>query len=161
MNGLPTEQRFRATLAPRGPRGAWVFLPIPFDVAAVFGTRSRLPVSGTMNGVPFRNSLLPQGDGSHAMAVSKELQAGAGAGAGDTVEVVLDVDRAERSVDVPEDFQQALGHNARAAAAFGALAPSHKRAYVDWISGAKKEETRAGRIRKAADMLTEGTRTPR
>jgi uncharacterized protein YdeI (YjbR/CyaY-like superfamily) len=81
--------------------------------------------------------------------------------AGDTVDVVLDIDRNERTVDVPLDLQEALGHNARAAAAFGALAPSHKRAYVDWITSAKKDETRASRILKAADMLTAGTRSPR
>lgn len=33
------------------------------------------------------------------------------------------------------------------------LPPSHKRRYLDWINGAKREDTRIRRIRKAAAML--------
>ena len=58
----PAEQHFDAHLTARGPKGAWVFLSIPFDVQAVFGTRSKVPVAGTLNGVPFRLSLQPEGD---------------------------------------------------------------------------------------------------
>lgn len=71
----------------KGPGGAWTFLPIPFDVQQVFGSKARVPVSGTINGFPFRNSLMPEGDGTHSMMVSKELQSGAKAVAGEKVHV--------------------------------------------------------------------------
>ncbi|HLZ15139.1 MAG TPA: YdeI/OmpD-associated family protein [Candidatus Saccharimonadales bacterium] len=38
---------------------------------------------------------------------------------------------------------------------FAALPPSHRREYIIWIEGAKKSETRAGRIQKMCTMLTE------
>ncbi|TRZ56589.1 MAG: DUF1905 domain-containing protein [Rhodocyclaceae bacterium] len=79
------KQRFDAELVGRGPKGAWTFLPIPFNVQAVFGSKAGVPVAGTLNGFAFRNSLLPNGDGTHSMAVNKELQAWANAKAGDTV----------------------------------------------------------------------------
>ena len=69
------QQRFKAKLTSRGPGGAWTFLPIPFDVEKAFGSKARVSVAGTMNGCAFQNSLLPQGDGTHQMAVSKDLQA--------------------------------------------------------------------------------------
>ncbi len=53
-------------------------LSAPFDVVAVFGTRARVPVRGTINGFPFRSSLMPMG-GCHRMVVNKTIRAGASA----------------------------------------------------------------------------------
>jgi len=50
------------------PRGSWTFLEIPFSVETAFGSKGRVAVAVTMNGFAFQNSLLPQGDGTHAMA---------------------------------------------------------------------------------------------
>src|ERR1700741_4007204 len=43
-------------------------LSAPFDVEKTFGTRARVPVRGTINGFPFRSSLMPMG-GCHRMVV--------------------------------------------------------------------------------------------
>jgi len=154
------KQRFSTKLIARGPRGSWIFLVAPFSVEAVFGSKARVPVRGTINGFAFRTSLIPEGDGTHYMAVNKAMQEGAGATAGDTVSVEMDVDRAERTVDVPEDLERALKKRAAVRAAFASLSYSHKKEYVDWITGAKKAETRAHRIEKAVGMLETG-KTPK
>jgi hypothetical protein len=39
--------------------GVVAALTPPFDVVEVFGTRARVPVRGTINGYPFRSSLMP------------------------------------------------------------------------------------------------------
>ena len=101
-------QKFKAELIGRGPGGAWVFLPIPFNVEKVFGTKARVAVKGTMNGFPFRNSLMPEGDGTHSMMVSKELRKGAQAEIGDTVKVEMELDTAARVVAVPADLKSAF-----------------------------------------------------
>jgi hypothetical protein len=157
MDGT-NEQSFDSRLTARGPGGAWVFLPVPFDVEQVFGFRARVPVSGTVNGAPFRNSLLPEGDGTHAMAFGKDLQAAAGAKAGDTVHVILRLDTEPRVTEVPPDLQAALDPHPEAAEFFATLAPSHKKEYVVWIDSAKKPETRTARIAKAVAMLQAKTR---
>jgi len=133
-------------------------MPIPFDVAEVFGTRSRVAVSGTINGFAFRNSLMPEGDGRHSMTVSKELMAGAKAKAGELVKVTMKVDDAPRVVEVGGELEAALQSDGKAAEAFGALAYSHKKAYVDWIAGAKRAETRTKRAATAMEMLRAGKR---
>jgi hypothetical protein len=92
------EQRFTAKLLGRGPNTAWIFLPVPFNVAEVFGSKARVAVRGTLNGAPFRNSLLPNGDGTHSMPVNKELMASAKTSVGETVTVVMAVDK-ERSLE--------------------------------------------------------------
>jgi hypothetical protein len=155
------KEKFEAKLTAQGPGGAWTFLYIPFSVEEVFGSRARVSVSGTINGFPFRNSLLPMGGGTHRMAVSREMQAGAKAAAGDTVKVTMEVDRAERTIEVPKELEQALKKNKKAAEFFSSLSYSHKRAYTDWVGGAKQEATRASRAAKAIEMLAAGIKNQR
>lgn len=152
------KKEFEAKLVPRGPKGAWTFLLIPFDVNAAFGTRARVPVSGTANGFPFRNSLMPEGDGTHAMMFSKELQAGAGAGAGDLVRVVMQRDDAERTVSMPGELKRELARNKRASAAFATLTPSQKKEFANWIATAKQPATKASRAGKAVGLIAAGKR---
>jgi hypothetical protein len=150
------QQTFKAKLTAKGPKGAWTFLPVPFDVAEVFGTKAHVPVAGTINGFAFRNSLMPEGDGTHSMMVGKELQAGAKAQAGDVVSVVLKRDDEKWTVDVPAELAAALKKNKQAATFFATLAPSHKAEYASWIAAAKQAETRTSRAAKAVEMLTVG-----
>lgn len=147
---------FEAELRSKGPGGAWTYLAIPFDVLAAFGTRARVAVSGTINGFAFQNSLMPEGDGTHSMMVSKELQAGAGAVAGDVVTVVLQRDEQQRVVSVPRELEAALEQSPAAAATFAAMSYSQKKEYADWISSAKQQATQESRTAKAIQMLAEG-----
>jgi hypothetical protein len=68
------KQKFKARLIAKGPGGAWTYLPIPFDVYQALGSKSRFSVAGTFNEFPFRNSLMPEGDGTHSMMVSKNFR---------------------------------------------------------------------------------------
>jgi Bacteriocin-protection, YdeI or OmpD-Associated/Domain of unknown function (DUF1905) len=140
----------------KGPGGAWTHLPVPFDVNEVFGSKARLLVAGTINGFPFRNSLMPEGDGTHSMMVSKELQTGANARAGDIVSVTLEPDIEERVVSMPPELEAALTENQLAAAVFDMMTYSQRKEYVVWISTAKQEATKANRVKKAVDMLSAG-----
>jgi hypothetical protein len=152
------KQKFEAKLIGRGPGNAWTFLPIPFDVQKTFGSKARVAVVGTINGFPFRNSLMPEGDGTHAMMVNKELQKGAKATAGDTVAVVIDLDKTPRTVTVPDDLKVILAEHKPAETAFAKLAYSHKKAFLDWIDSAKRPETRVKRLKETIDMLEAGKR---
>jgi Domain of unknown function (DUF1905) len=87
-----SKQSFRAVLKREGGKGSWVTLTAPFRVEEVFGTRARVPVKGTINGVAFRNSLMPTGDGTHYLVVNGDLREAARADIGDEVEVVLEKD---------------------------------------------------------------------
>ena len=57
---------------------------------------------------------------------------------------------------VPQDFEAALRENSAAAQFFEGLAPSYRAEYVDWITGAKRDETRGKRIAQALEWLAEG-----
>lgn len=66
--------------------------------------------------------------------------------------------KAPRTIDVPEDFDAALAGDPAAAQFFGGLAPSHRYEYLEWITEAKRPETRARRIGQALEWLAEGKR---
>ena len=61
-------------------------------------------------------------------------------------------------VTVPPELKSAFAKNAKAKAAFEALAPSHKKDYVEWITEAKRDETRATRLKTTLQWLAEGKR---
>ncbi len=64
-------QTFKAVLQGYDQPGTWTFLVVPFNAQEVFGARARILVKGTVNGIPFRSSLMPRGDGSHFLVVNK------------------------------------------------------------------------------------------
>jgi Uncharacterized protein conserved in bacteria len=161
MRVAAMKQTFTTNLQAKGPSGAWTYMPIPFDVEAAFGTKARVAVAGTINGFAFRNSLMPEGDGTHSMMVNKDLQAGAKARAGDTVAVTMEKDEKERSIATPDDFAKALAKNKKAASTFAVLTHAQKKEFIDWISSAKQQATRDARITKATKMLAEGCKRVR
>ena len=57
---------------------------------------------------------------------------------------------------MPADFAAALRAAPAASAQFDAFAPSHRREYLDWITEAKRPDTRARRIAQAIEWLGEG-----
>ena len=144
--------QFTAKLEPVG--GGAIFT-LPFKESAKFDTRGIVPVVGTLNGYPFRSSIFPTGDGTHYMAVNKQVREGAGIKVGDRVKVSLERDTAPRTVAVPPDFDRALAKSKTVKARFDKLSYTHRKEYVQWIEGAKRPETRARRIEQAISRLKE------
>ena len=60
--------------------------------------------------------------------------------------------------EVPNDVRAAIDASAPAKATFDAFPPSAQRDYVEWITEAKREETRTKRIAQAVEWLAEGKR---
>jgi uncharacterized protein YdeI (YjbR/CyaY-like superfamily) len=66
--------------------------------------------------------------------------------------------KAPLRVVVPADLKQALGRNKKAQAAFDAFPPSCRREYVEWITEAKRAETRVKRLATTVEWLAQGKR---
>lgn len=64
--------------------------------------------------------------------------------------------RKKAKLVVPTELTRALKKNKKAAAAFEGFPPSHKREYADWISEAKRDETRKRRVDAAVEWMAEG-----
>jgi hypothetical protein len=127
----------------------------PVDVRKVFGTRGRVPVRGTINGFPYRSSLMPY-DGVHMMPVNKALCRGAGAGPGDMVEVVMERDVEERTVEAPPELKKELAKSKTAQANWEKMSFTNKKEMANCIREAKQEETRVRRLAKVMGILKSG-----
>jgi hypothetical protein len=138
-----------------GPGGG-AFVRLPGNAAEIFGTRARFPVRASFNGVVYRGSTMPLGDGTFCIGVTKAVQAHAGASVGDTVAVVVERDAGERTVDVPPDLAAALASHPEAAARFEAMGHTHRKEYAAWIASAKKPETRQRRLDQAIAKIAAG-----
>ena len=57
---------------------------------------------------------------------------------------------------IPDYLTTALKKNAKAKKTFENLTPSHQREYVEWITEAKRDETRERRVKTAIDWMSRG-----
>ncbi|HEX8634000.1 MAG TPA: YdeI/OmpD-associated family protein [Pyrinomonadaceae bacterium] len=151
---MTTTKRFRARLEKHDLIEA-ACITIPFDVDQTYGTRARVPVRGTLNGFPYRGSIVPMG-GKFIMAVNKQLRAGANAAGGDLVSVTMERDDEPRIITPPADLARALRANPTAQAAWDKLSYTHQKEHARAIEDAKRPETRLRRIEKTIAQLAEG-----
>ena len=130
-------------------------IEVPPEVVESFGAGKRPPVVVTVNGFEYRSTIAPMG-GMFLIPFSSDKRAATGIRGGDPIVVDLELDTAPRTVDVPDDLAAALDAKPGAREAWERLSPSHKKAHVTAIEGAKAAETRQRRIAKAIEALTGG-----
>jgi hypothetical protein len=151
-----TQHKFKVKLI--GHEGTQVAaLKLPFAVLEVFQTNGRVPVKGTINGFPFRSSLMNMGDG-HMMAVNAQLRAGARCKGGDAVDVVMELDEEERKVEVPAYLKKIINSDVKAKDFWSKLSFTHQKEYVREIDSAKRPETREKRIAAMMQSLRKSQR---
>jgi uncharacterized protein YdeI (YjbR/CyaY-like superfamily) len=61
-----------------------------------------------------------------------------------------------KPVVVPTDLASALKQNKKAHQTFASFSPSHQREYVEWLTEAKRDETRVKRLETTLAWLAEG-----
>jgi hypothetical protein len=148
---------FTATIQPGDAGGAFVFFP--YDVQQEFGTAGKVPIQATFDGIPYRGSLQKYGHPQHMLGLLKDIRQQLGKAPGDSVDVVLWKDAAERTLEVPPALLERMDQ-AGVRAFFDALSYTHRKEYSRWIAEAKKEETRLKRFDKAIEMMKQKIRTP-
>ncbi len=70
------------------------------------------------------------------------------------------IDAAKKLINLPRDFSTALDKNTIEAAFFNTLSFTNKKEYVEWIVTAKREETRATRVKESVERLRKGWKNP-
>ena len=64
--------------------------------------------------------------------------------------------KAAKPIRIPEDLAAALRRNRKARETFESFSPSHRREYIEWITEAKRAETREKRLATTIEWLEEG-----
>jgi len=152
---MSSKQHFCASIEDAGGGGAYV--TIPFDVEQVFG-KKRLKVKATIDGEPYRGSLVRMGTPHHMLIILKEIRQKIGKTFGDEVTVEIEEDLEPRQVELPLDLQQAFKANPEARQVFDRLSYTHQKEYARWVSEARRLETRQRRIQQTMEMLTKEKR---
>ena len=149
--------KFKAKIQAADRGGAYVFFP--YDVEKEFGTKGKVAVNVTFDGVPYKGSLFKYSYPQHILGILKSIREQIGKQPGDTVDLAIWKDEELRTVDISADFRNRLKKESLLPI-FEKLSYTHRKEYCRWISEAKKKETRLRRLEKAVEMLRNGMKTP-
>lgn len=144
-----SELRLHTVLVGRGP-GAAILLSD--EQVASLGAGKSFPVVVTTGGRTARLRLARMG-GENMIGFSKAIRADLDLEIDQEVDVVIRVDSAERTVDVPEQLAAALDSDPALRAAFDALSYTARKEHARTVADAKQDATRQRRITKIVDAL--------
>lgn len=154
-----TVHRFTATPAAAGKTGNMADVELPDEVVEALGGK-RVPVKVTVNGFTCATTTAVMG-GRNLVGFNTANKQAAGLEAGVEVEVQLEADVEPRVVEVPAELAKAFRTHKAAKATWASLSYSHQREYAEWITGAKKAETRERRVAQAIEKLDAGAKSYR
>ncbi|MDF2557428.1 MAG: hypothetical protein K0R71_1256 [Bacillales bacterium] len=129
------------------------YIEFPYDVHVEFGTKGRVAVQATFDGVPYRGSLMKMGTNCHIVGVLKEIRAKIGKGDGDMVHVTIMQDVESREKEIPEILSIEFEKCTEVKEFFNSLTDSQKNKFIDFINSAKQETTRFSRLEKVMSLL--------
>lgn len=149
--------KFRAELQSNG-KTATGFV-VPEEIVARLGAGRHPRVRVTIEAHTYRSSIASMG-GRMLLGVSAENREAAGVKAGDVLDVDVEVDTEERTVEVPEALAAELAGDEQAKAFYESLSYSQQQTFALPIRDAKTDETRQRRVDKAMAALREGRKRP-
>lgn len=123
-------------------------------------------VNGTINGVPFKTLLEPDGNygpgrkPSHWFCPDQKLLKEAGAKVGDTVKVSIEPTKDWINPEVPLDMKRALIVNKEIHKLWNDITPLARWDWVRWVRAVKTQETRKKHIEIMISKLGKGMRRP-
>lgn len=127
----------------------------PFDVMEVFGSNGQIPVRGSINGAPYRSTLMPRHDG-HWLYLNTTLRELAGAPKiGEEVDVEMEFDAQPREVEFPDDLLSALAEVPAASRAWERFSYAHQREWVLFLMESKTPEARSQRVAQMVEKLAD------
>jgi hypothetical protein len=140
--------------------GDWIILRLPEEASAKLPSRGQTMVEGTLNGVPFKTPLEPDGNWSHWLKIDDELQRTARASAGATVALTIEPTKDWPEPEVPEDLKRALAAAPKAHALWEKITPMARWEWIRWTRSTNRDETRKRRVEVAMSKLESGERRP-
>jgi hypothetical protein len=124
---------------------------VPLDLRELFGS-AHPPIKVTINSHTYRATPAVYG-GRYYVSLSKTNRDAAHVTAGEPIKVTIQEDSDPRKIEAPPDLAAALDDDDEASDTWDRLSYSHRRDYVEWLSDAKRDETREKRIEKAVEAL--------
>jgi hypothetical protein len=147
----PIQVQFDAVILKQDHMDA-TYIPIEFDVEKTFG-KKRLKVKVWFDDVLYRGLLAKYAGGYHLL-INKTIRAQLGKDAGDSVRVLIQEDTEERILETPQLLKVFFRKEKGLKFIFDKMSYTHRKEYIDWLTGAKKEDTLQNRLIKFKELLS-------
>ena len=95
---MSKKQTFTAVIQNAGGGGA--FVEVPFDVEKAFGSK-KPKVKATIEGVPYRGTLVRMGTECHVLIILKGIREQIGKTFGDEIAITVEPDTEPRVIEIP------------------------------------------------------------
>ncbi|MGG7143078.1 YdeI/OmpD-associated family protein [Clostridium nigeriense] len=128
------------------------YIEVPLDIEKEFGAK-RIKVKVKFDNVDYRGSVVKMGLPCYMIGITKEIRSKIGKTYGDIISVELEKDEEERVIELPIEFKEKLIQNDVAYKFYESLSYSQQRKYYQWITSAKKDETKIKRMEEAIEKL--------
>lgn len=144
----------------------WTILHLPPEASEELPSRGLKMVKGTLNGVPFKVLLEPDGKygpdkkPSHWFRPADKLLKAAKAKTGDIVQVALEPTDEWVEPEVPEDLKKELESSPEAKQIWDQISTLARWDWIRWLRAVKTEETRKKHLKVMLDKLNKGIRRP-
>lgn len=136
-------------------KGGWTYAALPGilpDSNTPFGW---VKVKGKIDGYVFSQvKLMPMGEGKLFFPVKKEIRKTIGKEAGDSVHILLYLDK--DPLLIPAEITACLKDETEAWKHFQAFSEGQQKAYLDWVLSAKTDQTRVNRIVEMINRCKKG-----
>jgi hypothetical protein len=133
----------RTTLEDNAPG---LVIELPAEVIEQLGAGKRPAVKATFNGSYEYHTRVAVYGGKYYLGLRKDVREAAMLAPGETVDLTLELDEEPREVVLPDDLAAGLR--------------TDPEEYVEWVTSAKRAETRQRRLAEVPSLLKRGVRTP-
>lgn len=143
---------FKATIYKEGMN---YVVDVPDSCRSYFQKTGYIPVRGTIDGENYMGTLIPRKGNNYVIFVNWEVRTKINKTEFDDIEVAIDYDPESRELQIPEDVELILSEDNKILQTFLELSTSHRRELIQYVTEAKKTETRLKRIQRIENHLRE------
>jgi hypothetical protein len=124
------------------------YVDVPREVSKKFGNAPHVPVTGTVEGVPVRTTLVSRGKGCYRMAIHGTIRKKLRADSGAVLEIAIELDAESREPELPPALVLALRNAPKAQKRFRAVSTALRRQIVRYLVAVKSQATLERRVSK-------------
>lgn len=147
--------KFRSAIDRFPGKGGWSYVRVPAKITVAAKCKGFVSIHAVVDGREYDRSLIPIGDGSHMIVISRAMQRELGKMLGDTLEVTVRLANGPHQPVLPEELAVMLDIEAHLRPKWDALGRGQQRNYCMWIDTAKTDVTRAKRTAEVLRRLEE------
>jgi hypothetical protein len=150
--GLSAVPTFTGKVVSPDGQGSQSFIELPVELVEKLGRGKRPRIKVTLKDYTLRTTVAVYG-GQYFVGVRREVREAAGIVFDEPIEITVELDTDERTVDVPPDLLASFETDPSLRTAFDRLSFTARKEMAESITGAKRDDTRRRRLEQALAQL--------